>query len=359
MIKEIKAAVTIPVMAKARIGHFVEAQILEAVGIDYIDESEAGGAARRGWVGGPPAVLLARGCWAGAPGGAGGAWRASAGLSGPGWRLLAPPVARPRLPAALLAPASCPAAPLTCPPPPPACPRSQVLTPADDVHHINKHAFKVPFVCGCRDLGEALRRIAEGAAMIRTKVGAGWGCWWLYGGRVGEGVERGSLCGALLSAAAGARRCCQLCWWHCCPRALQPGPCLPPTLLPPAPLSPPQGEAGTGNVVEAVRHARAVQVRRAAAAARAAVMAAAPCMSRASAALPQAAARGWHAVLGPDLPACPACPACPVVCRRARSGSCRPWMTTSCTCTPRWVLGWGTARRVLLCGCWACCFAVP
>ena len=103
MIKSIKAAVTIPVMAKARIGHFVEAQILEALGIDYIDESE-------------------------------------------------------------------------------------VLTPADDVHHINKHTFKVPFVCGCRDLGEALRRIAEGAAMIRTK-----------------------------------------------------------------------GEAGTGNVVEAVRHARAVQ----------------------------------------------------------------------------------------------------
>lgn len=103
MIKSIKEAVTIPVMAKARIGHFVESQILEALGIDYIDESE-------------------------------------------------------------------------------------VLTPADDIHHINKHNFKVPFVCGCRDLGEALRRIAEGAAMIRTK-----------------------------------------------------------------------GEAGTGNVVEAVRHARAVQ----------------------------------------------------------------------------------------------------
>ena len=85
MIKSIKEAVTIPVMAKARIGHFVEAQILEALGIDYIDESE-------------------------------------------------------------------------------------VLTPADDVHHINKQNFKVPFVCGCRDLGEALRRIAEGAAMIRTKV---------------------------------------------------------------------------------------------------------------------------------------------------------------------------------------------
>ncbi|KAG2428387.1 hypothetical protein CHLRE_15g643550v5 [Chlamydomonas reinhardtii] len=90
MIKAIKAAVTIPVMAKARIGHFVEAQILEALGVDYIDESE-------------------------------------------------------------------------------------VLTPADEIHHINKHNFKVPFVCGCRDLGEALRRIAEGAAMIRTKGEAGTG----------------------------------------------------------------------------------------------------------------------------------------------------------------------------------------
>ena len=90
VIKAIKAAVTIPVMAKARIGHFVEAQILEALGVDYIDESE-------------------------------------------------------------------------------------VLTPADDVHHINKHNFRVPFVCGCRDLGEALRRIAEGAAMIRTKGEAGTG----------------------------------------------------------------------------------------------------------------------------------------------------------------------------------------
>jgi len=103
MIKEIMAAVSIPVMAKVRIGHFVEAQILEHIEIDYIDESE-------------------------------------------------------------------------------------VLTPADDQNHINKHNFKVPFVCGCRDLGEALRRINEGATMIRTK-----------------------------------------------------------------------GEAGTGNVVEAVRHARAVQ----------------------------------------------------------------------------------------------------
>jgi pyridoxal 5'-phosphate synthase pdxS subunit len=90
MIKEIIAAVTIPVMAKARIGHFVEAQILEALGVDYIDESE-------------------------------------------------------------------------------------VLTPADEEHHINKHKFNIPFVCGCRNLGEALRRISEGAAMIRTKGEAGTG----------------------------------------------------------------------------------------------------------------------------------------------------------------------------------------
>merc|ERR1719197_750377 len=103
MIKGIKAAVTIPVMAKARIGHFVEAQVLQSIEVDYIDESE-------------------------------------------------------------------------------------VLSMADDDHHINKNKFTVPFVCGCRDLGEALRRVAEGAAMLRTK-----------------------------------------------------------------------GEAGTGNVVEAVRHARAVQ----------------------------------------------------------------------------------------------------
>ena len=90
MIQGIIEAVSIPVMAKARIGHFVEAQILEALGVDYIDESE-------------------------------------------------------------------------------------VLTPADESHHINKHVFKVPFVCGCRNLGEALRRIAEGAAMIRTKGEAGTG----------------------------------------------------------------------------------------------------------------------------------------------------------------------------------------
>jgi pyridoxal 5'-phosphate synthase pdxS subunit len=90
LIKEIIAAVSIPVMAKARIGHFAEAQILQQLGVDFIDESE-------------------------------------------------------------------------------------VLTPADEAHHIDKHAFKTPFVCGARDLGEALRRIAEGAAMIRTKGEAGTG----------------------------------------------------------------------------------------------------------------------------------------------------------------------------------------
>ena len=90
MIKSIIESVTIPVMAKSRIGHFVEAQILQAIGVDYIDESE-------------------------------------------------------------------------------------VLTPADEEHHTNKHKFTVPFVCGCRNLGEALRRIAEGAAMIRTKGEAGTG----------------------------------------------------------------------------------------------------------------------------------------------------------------------------------------
>jgi pyridoxal 5'-phosphate synthase pdxS subunit len=90
VIEQIKKAVTIPVMAKCRIGHFVEAQVLEALGIDYIDESE-------------------------------------------------------------------------------------VLTPADEEHHVWKHDFTVPFVCGCRNLGEALRRLGEGAAMIRTKGEAGTG----------------------------------------------------------------------------------------------------------------------------------------------------------------------------------------
>src|SRR5262247_4674613 len=89
-IREIMEAVSIPVMAKCRIGHFAEAQILQELGVDYIDESE-------------------------------------------------------------------------------------VLTPADEAHHVDKHAFTVPFVCGARNLGEALRRIAEGAAMIRTKGEAGTG----------------------------------------------------------------------------------------------------------------------------------------------------------------------------------------
>jgi pyridoxal 5'-phosphate synthase pdxS subunit len=90
VIERIMSAVSIPVMAKCRIGHFVEARVLEALGVDYIDESE-------------------------------------------------------------------------------------VLTPADEKHHVEKHEFTVPFVCGCRDLGEALRRIGEGAAMIRTKGEAGTG----------------------------------------------------------------------------------------------------------------------------------------------------------------------------------------
>ncbi|MBT9148904.1 MAG: Pyridoxal 5'-phosphate synthase subunit PdxS [Dehalococcoidia bacterium] len=90
VIQTIMEAVSVPVMAKCRIGHFVEAQVLESLGVDYIDESE-------------------------------------------------------------------------------------VLTPADEAHHIWKHEFKVPFVCGCRDLGEALRRVGEGAAMIRTKGEAGTG----------------------------------------------------------------------------------------------------------------------------------------------------------------------------------------
>src|SRR5689334_17480753 len=89
-IREIEEAVSIPVMAKCRIGHFAEAQVLQEIGVDFIDESE-------------------------------------------------------------------------------------VLTPADELHHVDKHAFTTPFVCGARDLGEALRRIAEGAAMIRTKGEAGTG----------------------------------------------------------------------------------------------------------------------------------------------------------------------------------------
>src|SRR5438445_13124631 len=90
IIREIMETVTIPVMAKVRIGHFAEARVLEALGVDFIDESE-------------------------------------------------------------------------------------VLTPADEEHHVDKHAFAVPFVCGCRELGEALRRIGEGAALLRTKGEAGTG----------------------------------------------------------------------------------------------------------------------------------------------------------------------------------------
>lgn len=105
-IREIMNAVSIPVMAKVRIGHFVEAQVLEALGVDFIDESE-------------------------------------------------------------------------------------VLTPADEEHHIDKHQFKVPFVCGARDLGEALRRIGEGAAMIRTKGEAG-------SGNIVEAVRHlRAVCGAI------------------------------------------------------------------------------------------------------------------------------------------------------------------
>jgi pyridoxal 5'-phosphate synthase pdxS subunit len=114
LIVGIMEAVTIPVMAKARIGHFVEAQVLEALGVDYIDESE-------------------------------------------------------------------------------------VLTPADEVNHIDKHAFKVPFVCGARDLGEALRRINEGAAMMRTKGEAGTG-------DIVEAVRHIRSVNAGIKALAGMRK---------------------------------------------------------------------------------------------------------------------------------------------------------
>ncbi len=111
LIIQIMETVSIPVMAKCRIGHFVEAQILEALGVDYIDESE-------------------------------------------------------------------------------------VLTPADEEHHIYKHDFKVPFVCGCRNLGEALRRIGEGAAMIRTKGEAGTG-------NIVEAVRHARTISAEISALSG------------------------------------------------------------------------------------------------------------------------------------------------------------
>ena len=113
-IEEIMDAVTIPVMAKCRIGHFVEAQVLEAAGVDFVDESE-------------------------------------------------------------------------------------VLTPADEEHHVDKWAFKVPFVCGARNLGEALRRIAEGAAMIRTKGEAGTG-------NVVEAVRHMRAVGGEISKLTGLRK---------------------------------------------------------------------------------------------------------------------------------------------------------
>lgn len=127
VIKAIKAAVTIPVMAKARIGHFVEAQILEALEVDYIDESEV--------IFLPALSLqcLRQICYIKREN------NVPSEYCSEGWTAYV-------------------------------CMHVQVLTPADDAHHINKHNFRVPFVCGCRDLGEALRRISEGAAMIRTKV---------------------------------------------------------------------------------------------------------------------------------------------------------------------------------------------
>jgi pyridoxal 5'-phosphate synthase pdxS subunit len=149
MIKAIKKAVTIPVMAKARIGHFVEAQILEALGVDYIDESEVGS---KGLGAAVPCV-----------------WPEVCLWFEVFWCQPHPQTSH--------------ALPL------------QVLTPADEIHHINKHNYKVPFVCGCRDLGEALRRIAEGAAMIRTKVGID--------------TSPGGAAGMMLCSTT-CRRCCSL-----------------------------------------------------------------------------------------------------------------------------------------------------
>ena len=134
VIHAIKQAVTIPVMAKARIGHFVEAQILEALEVDYIDESEVHLHLCQLTSFDPvldPCLVLC--VWLGF-----------------------------LLPLCKLKNTCKPVLKTTC--------ALQVLTPADDCHHINKHNFKIPFVCGCRDLGEALRRVSEGAAMIRTKV---------------------------------------------------------------------------------------------------------------------------------------------------------------------------------------------
>ena len=135
-----------------------------------------------------------------------------------------------------------------------------MLTPADDVHHINKHNFKVPFVCGCRDLGEALRRIAEGAAMIRTKVAP-----------VSAYIHfEWAALGIAVFSALAEWSCAMPCSW---PLLWKPGLLWKPVLgveqcKAQAMLicthhveaaGGAQGEAGTGNVVEAVRHCRAVQ----------------------------------------------------------------------------------------------------
>ena len=154
MIEGIQAAVTIPVMAKCRIGHFAEAQVLEALGVDYIDESE-------------------------------------------------------------------------------------VLTPADEAHHVDKWAFTVPFVCGATNLGEALRRISEGACMIRSKGEAGTG-------NIVEAVRhlrsilgdiRRSRWPTTPSSTAGPRSCARRSSWSRRSRsaASSPSPCSAPAASPPRP----------------------------------------------------------------------------------------------------------------------------
>ena len=154
------AAVTIPVMAKIRIGHFVEAQILQSIGVDCIDESEGEWTPESVFfltiTPSPPPPSLSpqptlyfhslQSLWSSSP------------LTLTHYLLL------------LLLPHLPPPTPTPSPSPSPS-----VLTPADDENHVDKHGFKVPFVCGARNLGEALRRISEGAAMIRTKGEAGTG----------------------------------------------------------------------------------------------------------------------------------------------------------------------------------------
>ena len=161
MIAAIKEAVTIPVMAKARIGHFVEAQVLEALDVDYIDESEVRCythahkifLALQNLDSAPKFISKLVGCVV------------SIFLSCTSASRSIFVSCLRRVEAAPSTLFVCDFVVLML-----STYDRQVLTPADDMHHINKHNFKVPFVCGCRDLGEALRRIAEGAAMIRTKV---------------------------------------------------------------------------------------------------------------------------------------------------------------------------------------------